>query len=113
MFVASAANMVGRISTGFITFWKLWLLNAICFACFVYEVVVAAWPGEGDFPITPWLLVPITIISSGLGGYISTQVTFIIIIIIIIIVVCSQKKRNVKYDNCLCFRFICLLIDHV
>jgi hypothetical protein len=73
IFVASAANMVGRIATGFLTIWQLWLLNLICVAAFVYEVAVAAWPG-GNFPITPWMLVPITIISSGLGGYVSTQV---------------------------------------
>jgi len=94
VFVASAANMVGRISTGFITFWKLWLLNAICFACFVYEVVVAAWPGEGDFPITPWLLVPITIISSGLGGYISTQVTFLLLLLLLLFVPRKKEMLN-------------------
>lgn len=89
---ASVSNMVGRIATGFVSIWKLWILNAICIVVFTCEhalarsgesvcltsapmpdeFVVAVYPGQ--FPVSDWLLVPATVIMSGFGGYISTQV---------------------------------------
>ncbi len=72
LFSAAISNMVGRIATGCVTIWKLWILNAICMALFVYEFVVAAY--VGDFPLPSWILIPVTVIMSGFGGYISTQV---------------------------------------
>jgi len=72
VFAANFSNMIGRISTGFVSIWKLWILNLICLALFVYEFVVASW--EGSFPVSKWVLIPITVVSSFLSGYVSTQV---------------------------------------
>lgn len=72
LFAAAISNMVGRIATGCITIWKLWLLNLICIGLFAYEFTIAAYPGE--FPLPSWILIPVTVVMSGCGGYISTQV---------------------------------------
>jgi hypothetical protein len=72
LFAAAISNMVGRIATGCVTIWKLWLLNLICIGLFCYEFTIAAYPGE--FPLPSWILIPVTVVMSGFGGYISTQV---------------------------------------
>jgi hypothetical protein len=72
LFAAAISNMIGRIATGCVTIWKLWILNVICIALFVYEFVIAAYPGK--FPLPSWILIPVTVVMSGFGGYISTQV---------------------------------------